>query len=184
MIPSFNHSPCNDFLAPYLRRHRFSEAVYTSRHSVFPVHPGAKRGVTGHHINSLVDLKVPREQIAGLDAGQAEVGFPVGVINDTTVIEVRSAAAQAWMDELENMETPQIWTPEARYFLYRRVADYNLPPADDLMEGLRLVNDGEWIPYPGNIMAGQLVHWEFEPSAVAYSQLPYLLWDESAKSAA
>ena len=45
--------------------------------------------------------------------------------------------------------------------------------------GIRLFSDGDWIPYAGLWVNGQLAHWEFEPLWFLKIDLPGESWDRA-----
>lgn len=83
------------------------------------------------------------------------------------------------MDELELETMPTIWTPDARYYLFNYVPPDRLASAKCPVPGARLLSDGDWIPYPGSWVKGQLAHWEFEPSWFEKIDLPDELWERA-----
>ena len=170
------------FMPPHLRRNRFWEAIRTNNHKVFPLRPGRCYDTTPNH-RYIFDQNVDDESIFYLEEREADVAFPTGAINGTTVIEVTSALAQDSMDELDLEQGAQIWTPRARYFLFDYIKPSDLQSSECVARGLRLVNDGEWIHYPGNWMDGFLVHWEHDPWAVGTHPFPREFWDHLSPSA-
>lgn len=150
----FERRTPDKFLTPYLRRNRFFEAVRNSRHKVFPLWPGGSRDFA-ELIRDVFDDS-DEEAIAVLDDSDAYVGFPVGAINYVTVVEVRSAIAQAWMDTLKLNPGARIWTPTARYYLFDHIGQTSRSVIECSVPGIRILNDGEWIPYPGNLADGDL----------------------------
>lgn len=99
------------------------------------------------------------QAILDMDESNAEVGFLTGMVNHVTVVGVHNAVGQGWMDSLKLQPGARMWTPAARYYLF----DYIEATESDLaakcaVPGLRIQNDGDWIPYSGNIMDGHLVH--------------------------
>lgn len=163
-----------------LRRHRFWDAIRTNYHKVFPLWPGVPDDIPNLGI---FDESVDDELIFYLEERKADVAFPTGAINQTTIIEVTSALAQDMMDELDLELGPQIWTPRARYFLFDYIEPSELKPGECVFDGLRIVSDGEWIHYPGNWMDGYLVHWEYDPCAVRTHPFPRELCDRISRSA-
>ena len=164
------------FLTPRRRRHRFSEAVRDG-YKVLPFWPGDAPSLP-QYITDIISPSACEESLWYLDEGDAEVSFPVGEINSATVLEVSSEAGQEWLDTLDVWDTPQFWTPEARYYLFRHVQTAELPPPNKLLPGLRLLNDGDMIIYPGSMAHGQLVHWEIEPYYAAPMPLPCEIWPD------
>ena len=165
------------FPTPYLRRHRFHEAVANSGHKVFAVPPGISNEDVPGLPRKLIEYGTPsQDHVCDLDLSTFEVGFPTGSVNGTTVLGVFDEAAQDWLDDLELEITPTVWAPDARYYLF----DYAKPDLLALAEcpvlGARLFNDGAWIPYPGSWVKGQLVHWEFEPSWFEKVKLSSEFW--------
>ncbi len=166
-----------EYLISHLRRNRFFEAVFNSGgDKVFPVPPGDQPSDLASLLETIVDHKIPEEVIWDLDDSLADVGFPTGAINEITVIEVSRPTGQEFMDELE-LQTAQIWTPRARYYLFDHIEPSKLHMARCVSAELRVVNDGEWIPYPGSDMNGHLVHWEQDRWAVGTCPLPSEFWD-------
>lgn len=163
------------FLTPYLRSFRFFEAVGNSGHKVFAIWPGTELAKIPASLDR-VDQATPMEQIFDLDDSPADVGFPTGAINSATVVEVSSAAGQAWMDALQIAGGARIWTPNARYYLFDYIEQFAVPWKNCAIPGLRVLNDGEWIPYPGSFIDGLLVHWEYDPWAVGTYPLPNQFW--------
>jgi hypothetical protein len=171
--------PLHQFLVPYLRRRRFWEAIRVNNHKVFPLWPGSCHELPALN-RGIFDQDVDDESISYLEEREAEIAFPTGAINQTTVVEVTSALSQELMDEVVQEQGAQIWTPQARYYLFDYVEPSALPASARISRGLRILNDGEWIPYPGNLMDGHLVHWEHDPWAVGTHPLPGELRDSSA----
>lgn len=169
------HRDPNHFLAPYLHRNRFFEAVRHSRHRVAPIWP-LEPEENSELLKRSFDRDVEAEELALLDDSDAEVAFPAGAINSTTVVEVASPPAQAWLDQLSVSDTPRFWTPEARYYLFTYVETSALPAQGCQPPGLRFLNDGDWITYPGNLMDGYLIHWEVDPWYEDPKPLPQELW--------
>lgn len=167
----------DEFLVPHLRRHRFWEAVGNSNHKVFPLWPGGCHHIPPLH-QGIFDRDVDDESIQYLDDSDAEVAFPTGAINQTTVIEVSSGIGQDLMDGLELEQGARIWTPKARYYLFGYIETSALPETECMIRGLRVLNDGDWIPYPGNLMDGHLVPWEHDPWAVGTHPFPREFWEE------
>ena len=174
------HSHTKGFLTPYQHRHRFFEAVECNCHNVISIPCGSSIGNMPRLTQTIVEL----HEIWDLDKSANEVGFLTGAINQTTVVAVTSSVGQNLMDELELEPSARIWTPTARYYLF----DYIEPTASCLSKckvpGLRIVNDGEWIPYPGNLMDGYLVHWEHDPWTVGTHPLPDEFWDRCLQNSA
>ena len=166
-------------MTPHLRKRRFWEAIRVHNHKVFPLWPGGSDHIPE---GGIFDERVDDESIFYLEEREADVAFPTGVINETTVIEVTSALAQEMMDELDVEQGAQIWTPRARYFLFDYIERSELK-GECMFHGLRIVGDGEWIHYPGNWMDGYLVHWEHNPRAVGTQPFPREFWDEISRSA-
>ena len=170
------HSHTKRFLTPYQHRHRFWEAIWNSHHKVFPLWPGGNHEIPELH-RGIFDQSVDDESILYLDESDADVAFPIGAINQTTVVEVSSALGQDLIDEFDLELGARIWTPTARYYLFNYIEPSALGSAKHAVAGLRIVSDGEWIPYPGNIMDGHLVHWEHDPWAVGTHPMPEDLLD-------
>lgn len=161
------------FPTPYLRRHRFHEAIANSHHKVFAIPPGTAPEDIPALARMLIEKgTASKDHLWDFDEGQFEIGFPIGSVNDTTVLSVFDARAQDWVDELELEQMPTIWSPDARYYLFNYVKPDWLALASCPVSGLRLLNDGQWIPYPGSWQDGQLVHWEFEPAWFEKLDLP------------
>lgn len=167
----------HQFMTPNVRRNRFWEAIRINKHKVFPLWPGGCYNTTPNY-RDIFDQNVDDDSILYLDEREADVAFPTGMINGTTVIEVTSAAAQDVMDELDVEQGAQIWTPRARYYLFDYIKPTDLQSSECVVQGLRLMNDGDWIHYPGNWMDGFLVHWEHDPWAVGTYPLPRAFWDQ------
>ena len=142
------------FPTPYLRRHRFHEAVANSGHKVFAIPPGTST----KEIPALGRMLIDKQSY---DEGR---------------IWQFDEAAQDWLDDLELETTPTIWTPDARYYLFDYVKPDRLAAAKCPVPGARLFNDCDWIPYPGSWLNGQLVHWEFEPCWFEKLDLPVQFW--------
>lgn len=142
----------------------------------------------GHDIpeppRGIFDRTFDDESIEYLDDSEAEVGFPTGAMNKITVVEVSSEEAQHWMEELELEPGARIWTPESRFYLFDYVEPSVLRSVKSPVPGLRFLNDGDWIPYPGNLMDGHLVHWEHDPWAVGTYPLPKEFWDQRCNNPA
>lgn len=168
--------PVHQFMIPYLRRHRFWEAAFNTRYKVFPLWPGHDRGIPDRPA-LFVDYQTKDDEVSYLDESDADIGFPTGAINQVTGVEVTSPGGQEWMDYLELEPGAQIWTPQARFYLFDYIEPSALPAANRPFPGLRIVNDGEWIPHPGSLMDGHLVHWEHDPWAVGTHPLPAKYWD-------
>ena len=165
------------FPTPYLRRHRFHEAVANSGHKVFAI----PLGIAAEEIPALARMLIEKgttseDHLWDFDEGQFEIGLPVGSVNDTTVLGVFDEPAQDWVDELELETMPTIWTPDARYYLFNYVKPDRLAAANCPVPGARLLGDGDWVPYPGSWVNGQLVHWEFEPCWFEKLDLPVQFW--------
>ncbi|TCJ39583.1 hypothetical protein [Parafrankia sp. BMG5.11] len=131
-------------------------------------------GCIGHNPNleDICDGLSDNETIADLDESDALVGFPVGLINRVTVLEVSSAPGQELVENLDLHDTPRFWTPAARFYLFEYVVPSAVLPGNRLVPGLRLLTDGDCTTYPGNLVDGQLVHWEMDPWAVGLQPLP------------
>lgn len=165
------------FPTPYLRRHRFHEAIANSHHKVFAI-PSA---TSPEEIPALARMLIEegtcsQDHIWNFDEGPFEIGLPTGAVNATTVLGVFDIEAQDWVDHLELETTPTIWAPDARYYLFDHVKPDMLALAKCPVLGTRLFSDGDWIPYPGSWVNGQLVHWEFEPSWFEKVKLPAEFW--------
>lgn len=159
-----DHEYCaHDFLIPYSHRHRFFVAVQHNGHKVASIWPWGPRD-PDQWLREMYDQDCDADSLSDVDNSDAEVGFPVGSINGVTVLEVWNAAGQDWVDKLDPyvQDTPRIWSPNARHYLFKYVEPSALALADQLPSGLRLLNDGDWISYPGNLIDGQLVHWEID----------------------
>lgn len=163
------------FLTPHLRRHRFSKAI-GNIHKVFPLWPGGSRDYA-RLLLDIWDYDTDAELISYMDESVADVGFPTGAINKTTVVEVSSETGQDLIDELELEPGATTWTPKARYYFFNYIEPSVLGSANRPIKGLRISNDGEWIPYPGSHMDGHLVHWEHEPWFVGTHPMPQELLD-------
>lgn len=141
---------------------------------MFPLLPDETRNFV-QLLDAIVD-EADEQAIFDLDGSDVEIGFLTGLINNCTVVEVRDAIGQDWMDELGLQPGARIWTPTARYYLFNyieaRVKD--LPKC--AAPGLRVLNDGDWTPYPGNLMEGHLVHWEHDPWEFGTHPLPDEFW--------
>lgn len=165
------------FPTPYLRRHRFHEAVANSGHKVFAIPPGTSTEKIPALARMLIEEGTRyQDYIWDSDEGAFEIGLPTGAVNATTVLGVFDEATQEWIDDLELETTPTIWAPDARYYLFDHVKPDLLALAKCPVPGARLYNDGDWIPYPGSWVKGQLVHWEFEPSWLETIKLPAEFW--------
>lgn len=172
----FDANASTRILIPYLRRNRFWEATRINTHVVFPLSPGDDLGIPSQP-DQFVDQQTQDANIAFLDESDADVGFLTGAINEVTVVEVANPDGQEWMDYLELEPGAQIWTPTARFYLFDYLEPTALPETRRPFTGLRIVNDGEWIPYPGSLIDGDLVHWENDPWAFGTHPLPADYWN-------
>lgn len=170
----------DNFLTPFLRRHRFAEAVWY-RYKIWPMWPGSEP-LLPRVEQDILSMSACAESIAYLDEHDADVGFPAGAINGVTVLEVRTEEAQDWLDALNVFETPRIWSPRARYYLFQYMASSELVPSERLVSGLSFLNDGDWIRFPGSMMDGQLVHWEVDPHYASPMPLPIALRNSTAQA--
>lgn len=169
----------HNYKTPYLRRHRFFEAI--AYHKVVPLWPG---GCDDHAtlVRDLFDRSTDDEAIAYFDFREPEVGFPAA-LNDVTVLEVYSATGLETISELEVDDTPRVWTPHARYYLFKFVDPSMRVPSDYMCPGLRWLPDDEWMPYPGTMIEGRLVHWEISPNDFDPMPLPEELRNDHGTSA-
>lgn len=169
----------HDYKTPYLRRHRFHEAV--AYHKVVPLWP---RGCHDPDIitRELFDRTTDCDAIAYFDFREPEVGFPPK-LNGVTVIEVYTATGLEQILDLEVDDTPRVWTPQARYYLFKFVEPSERVPPEFLGPGLRWLRDDEWMPYPGTMIDGQLVHWEVSPNDFDPMPLPGELRNRDALKA-
>lgn len=171
------HLDPRPFPTPYLRRHRFHEAVANSHHKVFAIPPGTPSEEIPDLAKMLLDEQIhDQECISQFDKSAFEIGFPTGAVNGTTVLGIFDQAAQDWLDELELEEMPTIWAPDGRYYLFEYVKPDRFALANCPVPGARLFNDSDWIPYPGSSVNGRLVHWEFDPWAFDTIELPDQFW--------
>lgn len=158
----------HNYKTPALRRYRFSEAVFF--HKVVPLWP---RGCNDYDtlVPHLFDRKTDAESIDYLNFRDAEVGFPAA-LNDVTVVEVFSATGLERIADLDVDGTPRVWTPHSRYVLFKYVEPHKCLPSDHLAPGLRFLGEHEFMPYPGTMIEGQLVHWEVSPDHFSPMELP------------
>lgn len=163
--------PIDQFLLPHERRYRFWEAIRNNNHKVFPLWPGRREDISSANWG-MFDQDSDEESIDYLDESDAEVAFPLGAINQTTAVAVTSSFGQDRMDELLPTSGARIWTPVARYYLFDQLDPKSPPTARRPINGLRLLGDGEWIHYPGSLLNGHLVHWEFHPWEVGTRPMP------------
>ena len=75
------------FPTPYLRRHRFHEAIANSHHKVFAI-PSA---TSPEEIPALARMLIEegtcsQDHIWNFDEGPFEIGLPTGAVNATTVL--------------------------------------------------------------------------------------------------
>lgn len=168
--------PVHQFLIPYVRRRRFWEAIRVNNHKVFPLWAGGCHKVPLPH-QGIFDQSVDDKSISYLEEREAEVAFPTGAINHATAIEVTSAIGQELMDVYVQEQAAQIWTPNARYYVFDYIQPSDLPLQEHLFSGLRIFNDGDWMPYPGNLIDGHIVHWEHDPFEADGHPLPRDLLD-------
>lgn len=150
----------HDFMTPYLRQARFQEAAFF--HKVAPRWPNDGQFADNLHLLDLWDRTTPHEDVADLDCGIAEVGF-IPEVNNVAVLEVCSETGQERIVGLGIFDTPRVWTPKARYYLFKHVDPSTLAPAESLTPGLRFLGEREFMPYPGTMIDGQMVHWEVSP---------------------
>lgn len=166
----------HQFLVPHQRRNRVWNAIRNNGHKVVPIWPGASdESLPLKRV--IFDQNVDDESIEYLQEREAELAFPTGAINQTTAVEVTTALAQDLMDELASDQGAQIWTPHARYYLFDYIDPSVMQAGERISTGLRILNDGQWLPYPGNLIDGHLVHWEHEPFEVGSHPFPRELLD-------
>lgn len=163
-----NMEVSHDYKTPYLRRHRFHEAV--TYHKVVPLWPGGCHDLQ-MLLRGVFDRTTDYESIEYLDFREPEVGF-LAKLNNVTVLEVYSATGLERVLDLEVEDTPRVWTPQARYYLFKFVDPAERLPSELLGPGLRWLRDDEWMPYPGTMIGSQLVHWEISPNDFAPMPLP------------
>jgi hypothetical protein len=171
----------NDFMTPYLRQARFREAAFI--HKVTPLWPDDSQFADDLHLRNIYDRTTPDEWVAELDCGDKEVGF-LPALNNVTAVEVRSEVGQNFINNLEVYDTPCVWTPTARYYLFALVDPSALAPAVSMVPGLRFLGEREFMPYPGTMIEGKLVHWEISPDFYEPMELPAELRSDSTKAKA
>lgn len=85
---------------------------------------------------------------------------------------------QEFMDELE-LHTAKIWTPRARYYLFDHIEPSSPHMARCVSSELRVVNDGEWIPYRSRLRAlPALIHLLQDTYGVTPESLGKAVWFE------
>lgn len=159
------------FLVPHQRRNRVWNAIRNNGHKVVPIWPGPAHESLPLQ-RDIFDQSVDDESIEYLEEREAELAFPTGEINQATAVEVTTALAQDLMDELASNQGAPIWTPHARYYLFDYVEPSKFQTGERMFRGLSILNDGQWLPYPGNLIDGHLVHWEHEPFEAGAHPLP------------
>ncbi len=169
--------PVHDFMTPLLRQARFREAAFI--HKVTPLRPDDGLFADDLHLRNIYDRSSPHEWVAELDSGNKEVGF-IPALNSVTALEISSEVGQNFIEDLEVYDTPCVWTPTARYYLFDLVDPSALAPAVSMVPGLRFLGEREFMPYPGTIIDGQLVHWEISPDFYEPMDLPEKLLSSSA----
>lgn len=112
-------------------------------------------------MRGVFDSSTDYEGIEYLDFREPEIGF-LAALNDVTVLEVYSATGLEMINGLEANDTPRVWTPQARYYLFKFVEPSDRLPSKYLGPGLRWLCEDEWMPFPGTMIGGQLVHWEVD----------------------
>jgi hypothetical protein len=101
------------------------------------------------------------------------VGLLCGKASGVTVLEVTTHAAQLWLAEQGLPSTPQWLSRCSRCYLFNYIEDMLPDPITQIRPGLRLLNDGAHVIYPGSIYDdGRLVYWEESPDWVELADLP------------
>lgn len=158
---------------PNLAPNRFWLPIRVYDHAVFPLMPCSDVPLDRE---TRLEWEVPvnastDDEIEQLDFSPFNVGLHCGRPSDITVLEVTTQAAQLWLDEQDLPRTPHWLSRRARYYLfnYTPLADF----LTEIQPGLRLLNDGTFVIYPGSIDEdGRLVYWEDCPDCAEVADLP------------
>lgn len=176
-----NVEPVHDFMTPFLRQARFREAAFI--HKVTPLRPDDGLFADDLHLRNIYDRSSPHEWVAELDSENKEVGF-IPALNSVTALEISSEVGQNFIEALDVYDTPCVWTPTARYYLFNLVDPSTLAPVESMVPGLRFLSQREFMPYPGTMIEGQLVHWDISPDFYEPMELPAELRKDRTKAKA
>lgn len=167
----------DDYLPPHpiLPWDRFWFPIRIFRHAVIPLLPFSEEAVhdaaalpTDGNFDAVTD-----EEIDHLRFTHFNVGLVCGKLSGVTVLEVTTHSAQIWMAEQDLPATPQWLGRRSRCYLFDYVADALPDPITEVRPGLRLLNDGAHVVYPGSIYDdGRLVYWEESPDWAEVADLP------------
>lgn len=166
----------DDFLPPHPIQptNRFWWPIRVFNHAVIPLLPYSHEPVNDAPVlpKSGDFDGITDDEIDEWEFTHFNVGLVCGKLSGVTVLEVTTHSAQIWIDEQDIPFTPHWLGRRSRCYLFNYVEDVP-KPITDIRPGLRLLNDGAHVIYPGSIYAdGRLVYWEESADWFEVADLP------------
>jgi hypothetical protein len=161
--------------SPLLRTNRFWDALRYFNKAVIPLERGSDTPVGGYWDGfpgvAICDPATMGDQdILDLECTDYNVGLACGAVSGCTLLAAETIEADEWIIQHNLPSTAQSWSRVGRYYHFRYCSPEQLRELRFPVSGVRILNDGDYMTYPGSVYDdGRIANWEIDPA-----------WDETA----
>lgn len=155
---------------PLVRTNRFWDALRNYKIAIIPLHPWSDIAISDCRPGTFeIEICHPHlmtdEQIWDLELEEFNVGLACGAVSGCTVLAAETVEADEWVVGKGLPETGQSWSRVGRYYHFNYCPPEQLQGINLPVAGLRVLNDSDYLTYPGSVYeGGRIANWEIDPA--------------------